>query len=62
MTKNDADSVMRDLQHLGVGSQSDTGRIVQRYWARLEGLVRPRVRSSGRPAISIDEEDVANAA
>ena len=29
MTKNDADSVMRDLQHLGVGSQSATGRIVQ---------------------------------
>ena len=62
MTKNDADSVMRDLQDLRAGSQSATGRIVLRYWERLQGLVRPRVRWFGRPAISVDEEDVANAA
>jgi ECF sigma factor len=62
MTKNDADSVMRDLQNLRVGSQSATGRIVQRYLGRLEGLVWPRVRWYGRPAISVDEADVADAA
>jgi ECF sigma factor len=62
MRKNDADSVMRDLQDLRAGSQSATGRIVLRYWGRLQGLVRPRVRWYGRPAISVDEEDVANAA
>jgi hypothetical protein len=62
MTTNDADSVTRDLQDLRAGSQSATGRIVQRYWRRLQGLVGPRVRWYGRPAISVDEEDVANAA
>jgi len=62
MTKNDADSVTRDLHDLRAGSQSATGRIVQRYWGRLQGLVRPRVRWYGRPAVSVDEEDVASAA
>ena len=62
MTNNDADSVTRDLHDLRAGSQSATGRIVKRYWGRLQGLVRPRVRWYGRPAISVDEEDVANAA
>jgi hypothetical protein len=62
MTTNDADSVTRDLQALRGGSQSAVGRIVQRYWGRLQGLVRPRVRWYGRPAISVDEEDVASAA
>jgi hypothetical protein len=62
MTKNDADSVTRDPHDLRASSQSATGRIVQRYWGRLTGLVRPRVRWYGRPAISVNEEDVANAA
>jgi hypothetical protein len=60
MTKNDADSVRRDLQDLRAGSQSATGRVVQRYWGRLQRLVRPRVRWYGRPAVSVDEDDVAN--
>jgi ECF sigma factor len=62
MTNNDAEAVTKDLQDLRVGSHSATGRIVQRYLGRLQGLVRPRVRWYGRPAISVDEEDVANAA
>jgi ECF sigma factor len=61
MTKNDTDSVTGDLRDLRAGSQSATARIVRRYWGRLQGLVRPRLRWHGRPAISVDEEDVANA-
>jgi ECF sigma factor len=62
MTKSDVDSVTGDLQKLRAGSQSSTGRIVQRYWGRLQRLVQPRVRWYGRPAVSVDEDDVANAA
>jgi ECF sigma factor len=62
MTTKDADSVMRALAAVRAGSRSATGKITQRYWGRLQGLVRPRVRWYGRPAISVDEEDVANAA
>jgi hypothetical protein len=62
MTTNEADSVTRDLRELRAGSQSATTRIVGRYWGRLQGLVRPRLRWYGRPAVSVNEEDVANAA
>jgi ECF sigma factor len=62
MTTDETDSVTRDLQDLRAGSQSATARIVRRYWGRLQGLVRPRLRWYGRPAISVDEEDVAHAA
>jgi hypothetical protein len=61
MTTDETDSVTRDLQDLRAGSQSATARIVRRYWGRLQGLVRPRLRWYGRPAVSVDEEDVANA-
>jgi hypothetical protein len=61
MTNNDADSVTSDLRDLRAGRQSATARIVRRYWGRLQGLVRPRLRWYGRPAISVNEEDVANA-
>jgi hypothetical protein len=62
MTMNETDSVAQDLKNLRAGSPSATGRLVHRYWGRLQGLVRPRLRWYGRPAVSVDEEDVANAA
>jgi ECF sigma factor len=62
MPTTNGSSVARDLEGLRAGSSSATGRVVRRYWARLQGLVRPRVRWYGRAAVSVDEEDVANAA
>ncbi len=62
MPMNDAGSVARELEDLRAGRDSATGRFVHRYWVRLGGLVRGRVRWYGRPAVSVDEEDVANAA
>jgi ECF sigma factor len=62
MTRDETDSVAKDLRDLRAGSQSATRRIVQRYWGRLQRLVRPRLRWYGRPAVSVNEEDVANAA
>jgi hypothetical protein len=56
------DSVTRDLEDLRAGRRSAAARIVGRYWERVCGLVRPRVRWYGRPAVSADEEDIANAA
>jgi hypothetical protein len=51
-----------ELAALRTGQTSATRRFAHRYWGRLQGLVRLRIRWYGRPAISVDEEDVANAA
>jgi DNA-directed RNA polymerase specialized sigma24 family protein len=62
MTGDDTSFVGSDLHAVRAGSPSATDRLVRRHWNRLAGLVRLRVRWCGRPAVSLDEEDVANSA
>jgi hypothetical protein len=62
MPANDAGSAARDLEDLRAGRDSATKPLVRRYWGRHEGLIRGRVRWYGRPAVSVDEQYVANAA
>jgi DNA-directed RNA polymerase specialized sigma24 family protein len=62
MAANGAGSVAKELEGVRAGSESATGRLVHRYWGRLQWLVHGRVRWYGRPAVSVDQEDVANAA
>jgi hypothetical protein len=62
LRKSGAGSVTRDLDGLRAADDAATSRIARRYWDRLRRLVGPRVRWYGRPAVSGDEDDVANAA
>jgi hypothetical protein len=62
MATNESGAEPHELEALRAGRPSATGRFVGRYWDRLQGLVRKRIRWYGRPAVSVDEEDVANAA
>ena len=62
MPSSDDSSFSRELEGVRAGNPQATTKMAQRYWGRLVALVRPRVRWYGRPAASIDEDDVANAA
>jgi DNA-directed RNA polymerase specialized sigma24 family protein len=62
MSSNGPGSTTQDLHDLRSGSQSATGRIVGQHWERLRELIRSRFHGYGRPAVFVDEDEVANAA